>query len=245
MKKLFSIMMLFCLFALCAHAETIVLRTGACVQGTVVFQNEDVVIIRDASGARSQYPRTDVEAVLADEVEVAQEEEIVEVEEIKTPKKASILVEIAGGGAIIPNETAGGAVSADLLVGSHHIGGRHLFIGGGFGYHGLFFAGEKYSFLPIQFAMRMPVLEQKHAPMFGFSLGYGVGLSKQYKGGAYADVDFGYRCQINEKSAIALVLFAQFQQASLNVTEVVDEVQFTHNVGRNIVSTGIKFGFYF
>ena len=88
-------------------------------------------------------------------------------------------------------------------------------------------------------------METKHAPVFGVALGYGVALSKTYVGGLYAGLDFGYRYQINEKSALALLLSASFQQAKLDVVETIDGVAFSHKVGRNIVSPGLKFAFYF
>lgn len=246
MRKKLHIIALFLLIALCAHAETILLRTGARVKGTIVFQNEEVVIVREAeSGARFQYPRADVEEILSDDV--AQEEQTVtaeEEQEITTSKKASILVELAGGAAVIPNDVAGGAAAVDLLVGSHHIGDRHLFIGGGIGYHGLFMGAEKYNFLPIQVALRMPFIEAKHAPVFGFGVGYGVALSKDYLGGLYAGVDLGYRCQLNPKTAIALLAFAQFQQAKLTTTTTIEGIDYTNQTGRNIVVTGLKLAIY-
>ena len=138
MKKYLYIALLLLASALCAHAETILLRTGARVRGEIVFQNEEVVIVRDAEGKRFQYLRSDVEAVLTDDsAEVAAEVSEKE-QELQTPKKASIILELAGGAAVQPQEYAGGAFSVDMLVGSHHIGNRHLFIGGGLGYHGLF-----------------------------------------------------------------------------------------------------------
>ena len=152
-----------CVFAFtCAYAETIILRTGARVKGSIVFQNEEVVIIRDPeTGARFQYPRAEVTEILTVEAEepeqVAEEPE----EAIRSSKKVSIALELAGGAAINPGNGVGGAVSADLLVGSHHIGNKHLFIGGGLGYHGLFIGGEKFNFLPIQVALRMPFMETK------------------------------------------------------------------------------------
>lgn len=249
---------------LCAHAETIVLRTGARVKGTILFENEEVVVVRTDEGARFQYPRTDVSQVLTDaqiaeieakekaeaerkakELELQQRAEAEKLPDITTPKKASILVEVAGGAAIQPSEAVGGGVSADLLVGSHHIGGRHVFVGGGVGYHGLFLGAEKYNFLPIQVAVRMPFTEEKHAPMFGVSVGYGIALSKEYLGGLYAGTDFGYRCQLNPKSAIAVVAFAQFQQAMMPVTAVVDRLNFEQTAGRSLVMTGVKLAFYF
>ena len=232
-------------FALCAHAETIVLRTGARVKGTIVFQNEEVVILRNAEGARFQYPRAEVQEILTEEVE--EEEAPVEEQdsEIKTSKKASILLELAGGAAINPGVAAGGAFSVDLLVGSHHIGDRHLFVGAGVGYHGMFIGSEKYNFLPIQVAVRLPFTEQKHAPVFGLAVGYGVGLSKTYLGGVYADIDFGYRCQLNPRTAVAVVTFAQFQQAKVPVTTVIEGNEFTSKTGRSLVVSGIKLALYF
>ena len=247
MRKVFYILTLLCLCVLCAHAQTIVLRTGTRVKGEIVFQNEDVVILRDASGARFQYPRTDVEAILSDDEDndAAPVDENAEESKITTPKKASILLEAAGGAAVNPNQAVGGGFSVDLLVGSHHIKNKHLFIGGGLGYHGLFIGAEKYNFLPIQVALRMPFTETKHAPVFGASVGYGIALSKTCVGGLYAGVDLGYRCQINPKTAVSIVAFTQFQQAQIPVTETIGSESFTHMSGRNLVMPGVKLALYF
>ena len=232
-------------FTVGLHAEIIVLKTGAKIKGTVVFENEEVFIFRDSEGARFQYPRSEVAGVLPDEEPL--EEQKVEEEDtsIRTSKKASILLELGGGPAFIPGDTIGGAFSVDLLFGSHHLGARHLFVGGGLGYHGLFLGAEKYNFLPIQLAVRMPLTEEKHAPVFGASVGYGVALSKSYLGGVYVGLDFGYRCRLNPKTAIALVAFGQFQQAYIPVTETIDGNEFTHKSGRNLVTAGLKLALYF
>lgn len=249
MKKI-SLIALCLVCALCACAETILLRTGARVKGEIIFQNEEVVIVRDASGARFQYPKSDVERIeVKDESSELREDDSeelkVEEEEIAVSKKASILLELGGGAACVPGEAVGGGFGVDLLVGSHHIGSRHLFIGGGLGYHGMFIGAEQYNFLPVQAAFRMPLTEEKHAPVFGVAVGYGIALSGDYTGGLYAGMDFGYRCQLNEKTALALVAFAQFQQANIRVREVVDGASFINNVGRYLVLPGLKFALYF
>jgi len=255
MRKLFLLIAFVAASFACAHAETILLRTGARVKGTIVFQNEEVVIVRDAAGKRFQYPKTDVENILSDD-EVAEEQETVaeEAPEIKTTKKASILLEVADGAAVVPNADLGMGFSVDLLVGSHHIGDRHIFLGGGLGYHGIFLLNakadatpaitEKYNFLPVQFALRMPFMETKHAPAFGFSAGYGVALSKDYIGGMYVGFDLGYRCQLNPKTAIGAVFFTQFQQAKVKTYDVIEGVTFENFTGRNILSFGAKFTLY-
>ena len=239
MKKLYTIALIL-LCALCAHSETLILRTGARVKGEILFQNEEVVIIRNAEGARFQYPRAEVQEILM--VDPVEEEVVVEEkkDEIGTSKKVSVSLELGGGAACIPNSAVGGGFSVDFLVGSHHIGQRHIFLGAGLGYHGMFIGEEKYNFLPIQLALRLPLLEQKHAPVFGMSLGYGIALSKDYKGGIYAGLDFGYRYQINEKTALAVVASAQFQQAKIGATEIVDGNTFTNFTGRYLVSPELK-----
>ena len=245
MKKLLVYIALCLLSLTYAHAETIILHTGARVKGTIVFQNEEVVIVRDEAGQRFQYLRSDVAEIRSDDAEEAEQVEATVEQEITTAKKASILLEVAGGAGVLPNEAAGGALSVDLLVGSHHIGDRHLFIGGGLGYHGLFIGGAKYNFLPIQVALRMPFVEQKHAPVFGAALGYGVALSKDYQGGIYAGVDLGYRCQLNEKTAVAVVAYTQFQQAQMSTVTTIEGIDYTNHTGRNLVATGVKLALYF
>lgn len=245
MKRIIALLVV-CAFVLCAYAETLVLRTGARVKGEIVFQNDEVVILRNAEGARFQYPRAEVAEILTEDTQEEETQPIEEEEdEIKTSKKASILLEVAGGAAIKPSDAAGGAVSADLLVGSHHIGDRHVFVGAGVGYHGMFLGAEKYNFLPIQAAVRMPFTETKHAPVFGVAVGYGIALSKAYLGGVYAGVDFGYRCQVNPRTAVAVVAYAQFQQAFVPVETTIEGVSFTQNAGRSLVATGLKLALYF
>ena len=109
----------------------------------------------------------------------------------------------------------------------------------------MFIGAEKYNFLPVQVALRLPLLEQKHAPVFGMALGYGIALSKTYKGGLYASIDFGYRYQINEKSALAVVASAQFQQAKIAAAEIVEGNTFTNYTGRYLVSPELKLVFMF
>ena len=101
------------------------------------------------------------------------------------------------------------------------------------------------NFLPIQAAVRIPFLEQKHSPVAGLALGYGVALSKEYLGGLYAGVDLGYRCQINPKTAVGAVFFTQFQQAQILTEESIEGVSFQGKEGRNLLSFGAKFTLYF
>ena len=245
MRKI-AFLIVLCFSLLCAHAETIILRTGARVKGSVVFQNEEVVIVRSEEGKRFQFPRSDVEQILSDDqtledVQEAAEEE----EEVNTTKKASILLEVSCAPAIMVPFSTGGNAGVDFLAGTHHIKDKHIFIGAGIGYHGYFMDGYAYNFLPIEAKLSLPFIEAKHAPLFGLAIGYGIALSKDYVGGIYTDLDFGYRYQINPESALAVLVFASFQQARLKINETIDGSTYTNRTGRNFVTPGIKFALFF
>ena len=91
----------------------------------------------------------------------------------------------------------------------------------------------------------MPFVEQKHAPVFGAALGYGVALSKEYQGGIYAGLDLGYRCQLNEKTAVAVLAYTQFQQAKVQTVTTIEGINYTNLTGCNLVAAGVKLALYF
>ena len=247
MRKIAFILTL-CAFVLCAHAETLLLHTGARVQGQIIFQNEEVIIIRNADGARFQYPRADVKEIISDDQEGQMPNDSINVQMVNDQmvnKKASILLELSCAPAIMIPFSPGGNAGIDLLAGTHHIKDRHIFVGAGVGYHGYFMYGYTYNFLPIEAKVSVPFFEAKHAPVFGFALGYGIALSKDYIGGIYTGLDFGYRYQINPNSSLAVLVFASFQQARLNVTETIEGYSYTSRPGRNFVTPGVKFALYF
>lgn len=244
MKKSILTIGMFILLCICARAETIILHTGARITGEILLQNEEVIVIRDASGARYQYPRTDVQQVIASDSVPTDIPPTIETELKAEDKKATVLFELSGGIAAIPNDMLGGAISIDMLVGSYKIRQKPIFVGAGVGYHGLIIGGQQYNFLPIQAALRVPLIDDKHAPIIGLALGYGVALSKDYMGGLYTGLDVGYRYQINDKTAMTVTLFATFQQAKIKVTQTIEENLFTTMAGRSLVVTGVKMAIY-
>lgn len=241
-RLFFLLALLLCVF--CLQAEVLTLRTGTQVRGTIVFQNEEVIVFKDASGARFQYPRADVLSI-SEETAVANQPQENAAAPAVSAKKVSVLLELSGGAAFVPADTVGGHFGANLLVGSHDMLGKRIFFGGGIGYAGEFMGGQRYAFLPIELAVRVPFLQQKHSPMVGIALGYGVALSKDYLGGLYAGVNLGYCYQINSKSALYIAADVQFQQARIDVKETIEDTSFTNRTGRGFVHTGIRLGFFF
>lgn len=222
-QALYTIFLL--LLAIVAQAETITLKTGKVIQGTVLFENEEVLVIKDDTGARFQYPKSDIATRTADPTPASTETDTNQQQNTKTSngtKQLSLGIELAGGGAILPGKSTGELLSADLLICSHHIGARRIMVGGLIGYHGMLKVNENtYSFLPIAAVVRYPILDGKHSPMIGAALGYGIGLSKAYTGGIFTSLDIAYRYELNPKSSLYVGLNFQFQQAKISTTETI------------------------
>lgn len=225
------------------NAEVILLKSGVKVSGTIVFRNEEVVVFKDASGSRYQYLLSDVESIQEDETEEVLMEEVEVIS--YGQKKVAVSLQLAGGGAIVPRNMAGGCFSGDLVIGTANLLGKQILLGGAVGYHAKFLDGRIYSFLPIQLRAEVPMLQGKHMPLLGLGLGYGVSLNKDVKGGLYAGFDLGWKYQFNRKNAIYLGAFTSFEQARLLVTEIQEDKEYSALQNRSLVDVGLKFGLYF
>jgi len=254
MRKYLQIWLLVgCLLAaFSADAEIIRLKSGKTLQGTVVFRNDEVVVFKDATGARFQYPMSDVESIASDDE--LEEEVMVEEVEVVTGnrRKVALSLQLMGGGLALPKITSGdrpsnvwgGNVGADLMIGACNLLDRRIFLGGGIGYHGAFVDGQTLSFLPVQLRAEVPLMQTAHAPLLGLGVGYGIGI-KNVVGGLYAAADFGWKYSFSSKGAFYLGLYANFQNARLTVTDTVAGNDYTSSANRNLCGFGAKAALYF
>lgn len=250
MKKVSLIWLAVLVCALSLRAETVVLRSGKQVSGQIVVQNEQVIILRDATGARFQFPMSEVEKVLG---EPSARENADEQNPAETPvtaqsnssKKAAMILELSGGTIYENNHQWGGYEAVDLVIGSRKLGERIVTLGGAIGYMGAQIQSQRLNFLPICLALRMPVLEGTHQPLVGLNLGYGVALSKSYMGGLHAGLDIGYRYHPHSGVIVSAGLNVRFQQSTLPVQETINNTIYANHAGRNLVALGIKLGLLF
>ena len=231
-------------------AAVITLRSGQKIQGEVLVQNEEVVIVRNAEGARFQYPASEVVSVADTENADKEEQQADNKEPKQHGRKVTLMVDLTGGGAFIPQEQSGGHIGGEFMIGSRYIGSRSIFIGGGLGVHGMFLGGKTYTFLPIQASVNVPIIEGKHAPFVGAALGYGFGLNRGTVGGIFTAAQVGYRYTINARSALLVSLRAQFQQATVEAIETIvgedgTEMAYIGKAGRSFVTFGASIGITF
>ena len=271
------ILSLLMLCAITAQADVVVLQSGKEIQGTILVQNEEVVIIKTTSGSRFQYPADEVKTIRKEgsDNQVGAQDSTSPHERNTTDakkaspssvKKVSVAIELVGGAASKPkDDNTYGNISANLLIGSHDLLHRGIFLGGSVGYLGALYTTTQtivttttpivkktttaYSFLPITLAARIPLLQHKHAPMIGMQLGYGIALSKDYQGGLNAGINLGYCYRISERQRLYVAADCQFQQAFIPTTEHITDNEgqkheYNHPAGRCFIQYGVRLGIY-
>lgn len=248
MKKFISLAVLAMLLIVNAQAETIILRSGQRYTGTIIFQNEEVVVFRDANGKRFQYVMTDVKSILTDEEAVTTEEVATEETPALREKKVAVAIQVMGGAAVIPANMTGGSVAGELAIGTHNLMGKRIFLGGTIGFQTAWLNGAK-TFIPLRLRAEIPFLQEadghRHTPVFGVGVGYGFAANKQYKGGLSAALDLGYRFRVSDKNCFYLGAYTTFQQTQLTITEEVKDQSFTSHANRALITCGVKTALYF
>lgn len=222
-------------------AETVTLRSGEKKVGTILMQNEQVLLLRDASGARFQYPLSEVLAITEDEVPEVQEE-VAAVRQ--SSKHVSVSLQLAGGGAFVPSGRSGGVLGVDLAIGSYRIKDRPFFLGGTVGFRTVFL-GDDYTLIPIRLKAEMPILEGKHTPLVGLAVGYGIATGKHMRGGLNAGVDAGWQYRFRPGKALALTAYCEFQNVKMPVVDTYVEHRYESNALRSLLSTGVRASLYF
>lgn len=236
----------------------IVLRSGQVVVGEVLRHNEEVVIVKDQSGARFQYPAGEVEQIT--ELVASQESKTEDVAEeevtsrtVSNVKRTSMGFRFAGGVASIGGR-GGGVAAADFRLGANNLGGKHIFLGGQVGYRALMTPelvdGKQnvtvLSVIPIDVVMELPLIQGVHVPMIGANIGYGIGVSK-IRGGVNAGLSFGYRYQFSRTGAFHLSAACEVQQLAAGKHDIEIEAgqTFTSNGRRTAVMGLLTLGILF
>lgn len=241
-------------------ADVIRLKSGKTIEGTILFEDAEVVVIRDATGARYQYPKS--ELVVGDEaISTAEksaspraldpDEEPGVAKEVASSRKVSMGISAYGGAMVMPGQMPdpttpqwGGHAGSEVMVGTSDLFRRRIFLGGSVGYQAYIIDGKPTSFIPIKLRAEVPLMLAKHAPMLAMGVGYGIGLQGT-KGGLCADVTFGWRYAFSRNGAFFLGAFADFQGAEVKLTETVSDKQYISRAYRNLCGMGAKMAVFF
>ena len=226
------------------RAEVVVLRSGQQVKGEVLINNDDVVILRKKDGTRYQYPKTEVLSIQAEQPLAAS----VETTPQPHQQRVAIRVTAAGGAAYIPHVGWGGMADAHMMLGAHNLLDKQIFLGGSFGYRGVFHGDQGYSWLPLQLVLQYPIAQDatlRSRPLLGASFGYAFATKKRWGGGLCAGVDVGWWWRINATTSWSIACAAQWQQTHIDIVETIGSTNYLNHVGCNILGIGLKLGIQF
>ena len=221
-------------------AEVVTLRSGQTVRGEIVLQNDEVVIIRTNNGMRHQYPTSEVVSIRSNEVIANQPTAAA-----PAVRPVNIALQVHGGVLFVPELGVGGQFGTDLMIGSHTIQGKRMFLGGSVGYRAKVIGSTTYSFIPLLAHIQYPLTEQKHAPLLGMSIGYGFAANKDNQGGICIGANFGGSYLINQQASMQYGIYAEWQQAQTDVVQYIDNIPYTNHMGCNFLAIGVKFAVLF
>ncbi|MCM1034857.1 MAG: hypothetical protein NC038_04720 [Paludibacter sp.] len=228
----------FCAIAYCADTH-ITLLSGQQISGNILFQDSDVIVIKTDDGTRYQYLKSEIKNItdIADNNNTQNK-----IKQNNTPKKVTASVQIAAGAATLTGRNWGTSINASIRIGTHNLLNKHIFLGGAIGYQAYILTQQNFQFIPITINADIPFLQDKHAPYIALAAGYGCALSKNYKGGAHAQIEIGYRYNFNTKNTLLIGIYAQLQQTTLNIDEYIDLQPYNTTTTRTFRNFGIKVG---
>ncbi len=219
-------------------AEHITLRNGKHLYGTVLHDTEEVIIFQTTDGQRFQLLRTDIVSIDEDTDLTAQ---VTDERESDGSRPVAIRISASGGMASVTEENIGGMANAEFQLGSRHINGYPIFLGGSIGYSGAFLSTAAH-FVPLQVVLSLPLpllKSQANGAELGVSLGYGFGVANT-KGGMTGSLNIGYRHYLTEQTSVIIGGVAQFQQTTRIITETIESQTYTNESGRALWLIGAK-----
>jgi hypothetical protein len=224
-------------------AQAVILRTGKTIEGTVLMQNDEVVILQTTDGRRFQYPASEVLSIQ----EYQHKSDIPASESVaNTANNFAARIQLHGGAVYLPMKGWGGQAAVDIALGAKQINLTPIFLGASLGYRANCFADQVYSFIPLQVVLSMPLTTCIHAPAVGFSVGYGFSANPNTKGGICLGVDLGWIYRFKKKSSISLGVNVEWQQTQTDVLQEITNPdkettnQYVNNIGADFLTIGSK-----
>ncbi len=199
----------------------VTLNTGTVLDGTIKFENDDVLLLVTDRGERFQLQKSEIKSIGEPVQEVS------EVREQSSSTPFGVMLTIGGGGAWTSHDSRAN-VNVDLIMGHRLLLSGAMFLGAGIGYSGGLKKNDNWNTLPVYLHMRYNFLPtKKNAPVMSISAGYAISLTKDVKGGALGDVSLMYRHVVGTRSAIAVGVYFRAHGYRAQQTTTIDGENYT------------------
>lgn len=244
-KSLFLLFLLFTFLSAGAQENTtkITLKNGAVFVGEVILKNDELIMLKDNTGARFQFALSEIEKT-----------ETATIEPTNTTKPT--VVDIASNDNFCGQfELSQGNASARkafefksitqvaLAFGNRKSFGKDLFVGLGAGY--LRIGDVNLSLIPATFKIQTYTTKNRTSPFVGFESGYAFSTSKNVKGGPFAKISAGVNHRLNFKSTIYAGISAAVYSISSRLSETTQNGVYAFDGATTINALTLKAGFQF
>ena len=246
MKNHFLFFFLFFAF-LIANAQEgtskITLKSGAVFVGELILKNDELIMLKDNTGARFQFLVSEI-----DKIEKATTEPITTTKQapIETSRNENFCghIELSFGNASARKAFgSSSATQLGLTFGNRKSFGKDLYIGIGAGYFRI--ADANLGLIPATLKIQTYTSKNRTSPFVGFESGYAFSATKNYSGGPFAKISLGINHRLNYKSAIYAGISAGVYSISGQLTETTQNGNFTFVGTTTCNILGLKVGFQF
>jgi hypothetical protein len=245
MKRISIFILVLWLSAVAAAAQDkITLRGGETYTGTIVLQNDEILMFQIKDGTRFQFPVSQILKIERAGEESEKKSENDELDE----SNISGMAEIWGGGAVAHDKFSRanfGGIS--LSFGTKKIAGKPIFVGAGAGVQMAFLSADNETLLQLPLFVRLKTnLEKsKLSPFFMLDAGYAFALNENCKGGLHAKLSAGMQLPLSSKSLFFAGVFSSVSGFYGNLTETVNGSRFSYAGNSIIAGFGVNAGIQF
>ncbi|OIP85309.1 MAG: hypothetical protein AUK44_00005 [Porphyromonadaceae bacterium CG2_30_38_12] len=243
-RNILIIVILICLQSTYLQAQTeikkITLKSGSTYIGEIIVSNDELVMIKDVSGARFQFATSEVVSIEKTVPNIDNK-----LQQNKSATVSKIAIQLAGtvftASAQRAFENYAGTEIA-LIAGNKKAFGKDVFLGLGIGYLSISGASksQQINLLPVFFNMQTYTSKNLTSGYFGLDAGYAFEQNGTYQGGMFANIAVGIRHRLNYQTSLQASIFSGVQTISGTLQETTSNGTFLYSGNTTMSKVGLK-----
>lgn len=227
----------------------IVLKSGSVYVGEVVLKNEEVIMLKDKSGARFQFQTNEINTITNETTQtISPNSTTSEVYKTESNENFCSIIEAgiftANARKAFDWQTAS---QVSISFGNKKTLGKNLFLGVGVGYLYPLSMGASSmpTLIPVFFKVIFIAGKKKNAPHFGIESGYAFSSNDNFKGGIFTTLSSGITFRINYKTALYTSVFGAVYSIKGNLVDNTSTGSYGYFGNTSMNSPGLKVGLRF
>lgn len=221
----------------------ITLKSGAVFVGEVLLKNDELIMLKDNTGARFQFALLEIDKIETATIEPTTTTKQATVEASRNDNFCGHFELSLGNCSARKAFVSTSAPQVGLTFGNRKSFGKDLYVGIGAGY--FWITDANLGLIPATLKIQTYTSKNRTSPFVGFESGYAFSASKNYSGGLFAKISLGINHRLNYKSAIYAGVSAAVYSISGKLTESDQNGIFSFNGTTTINALGLKVGFQF